>query len=297
MARVLKNRLRVVVLVSTDCSDLYFANTLIKNLEVVGVFVERQDTGRANGPGLLSKALRYSSRPGLVIKKISDAYYHRRYGSRALKIAVEGFGREGLEISPHEGLKVVYTEKANDINNPVYAEEIKRLRPDVIAVCGTSILKRPILTIPAKGVLNLHGGLSEEYRGVWTTLWAVYNGEPWKIGATVHYVSEGIDDGNIIYQGRPEISADDNHETLYVKVVKLGTALMIRAISDIQDGSVKSFPLLKKGKLYLRKDVTPRVVAEVWKKIDRGFIRDYAQGSQSRVADKRLTEHGSSGDI
>lgn len=297
MTKILKNRLRVVVLVSTDCSDLYFANTLIKNLGVVGVFVERQDPGRANGPGLLSKALRYSRRPGLVIKKISDAYYHRRYGSRALKIAVEGFGREGLEIEHHEGLNVVYTEKANDINNPVYAEEIKRLRPDVIAVCGTSILKRPILTIPTKGVLNLHGGLSEEYRGVWTTLWAVYNGEPWKIGATVHYVSEGIDDGNIIYQGRPEISADDNHETLYVKVVKLGTALMIKAISDIQNGSIKSFPLLKKGKLYLRKDVTPRVVAEVWKKIDRGFIRDYAQCSRSRVADKRITKHGRTGDI
>ena len=34
--------LRVVVLVSPDTSDIYFANQLLKKLNVVGAFVEQQ---------------------------------------------------------------------------------------------------------------------------------------------------------------------------------------------------------------------------------------------------------------
>ena len=121
----------------------------------------------------------------------------------------------------------------------------------------------------------MHGGLAQRYRGVWTTLWAIYNEEPEYVGATVHYVSKGIDDGNIIYQGRPEIAEDDNHETLYVKVVKLGIDLMIKAIYDIQNNRVKSYPLKAKGTLYLRNMITPEILKEVWEKIDKGFIREY----------------------
>jgi len=35
-------------------------------------------------------------------------------------------------------------------------------------------------------------------------------------------VAPGIDDGDIVYQGRPQIAAGDTPNMLYVKVVKLG---------------------------------------------------------------------------
>ncbi|MCZ6593928.1 MAG: formyl transferase [Bacteroidetes bacterium] len=112
---------------------------------------------------------------------------------------------------------MVYTEGKNAINNIEYVKEIRNLKPDLITVCGCSILRDGILSIPPQGVINLHSGLSQVYRGTWTTLWAIYNKEPEYVGATVHYVSAGIDDGDIFYQGRPEIQEGDNPETLYTK--------------------------------------------------------------------------------
>lgn len=284
----MKQGQRIVVLVSEDSSDMYFANQLIKKLNVVGVFVEKQHGEAPNLFIRLVKIFKYLIKPKLFIKGIKDNVYNKYYGKRASRIALDGFGPEGCSLFAGTGCKVLYTEGINAINEPVYAEEIKKLKPDVIAVCGTSILKEQILSIPSKGVLNLHGGLAQRYRGVWTTLWAIYNEEPEYVGATVHYVSKGIDDGNIIYQGRPEIAEDDNHETLYVKVVKLGIDLMIKAIYDIQNDRVKSFPLKEKGTLYLRNMVTPEILKEVWEKIDKGFIREYVKKGTLKEKEVKL---------
>lgn len=73
------------------------------------------------------------------------------------------------------------------------------------------------------------------------------------------------------------IEADDNHETLYVKVVKLGVKLMVRAINEIEAGTIISHPLTRKGKLYLQKKVTPEVIDATWKKVEGGLIRDYVK--------------------
>lgn len=291
-----KERPRVVVIASPDASDTYFANRMIKSLNTIGVVIEGQ---YAQGPGAASKVkklLKYSTRPDLLIKKAREAAILRESGKRAGRIAGEGFGPEGSAISDEADCEVYYTKGVNDINAPENVEKILSMKPDVITVCGSSILKKPVISIPPKGVLNLHGGLSQWYRGVWTTLWAIYNEAPEYVGATVHYVSDGIDDGEIIYQGRPEIEADDNHETLYVKVVKLGVELMVRAVNDIEDGTVKSFRLTEKGRLYLKKNLTPEVIREVWRKVDSGLIRDYVEsgGSAGRPLEihepEKLTE-------
>ena len=108
-------------------------------------------------------------------------------------------------------------------------------------------------------------------------MWAIYNEEPEFVGYTIHYITSGIDDGDIICQGRPTIIEDDNHETLYVKIVKLGTEAMTKVIHDIQNGTVRHYPLRLKGKLYLNSSVTPAIIKKTWRKIREGIIRDYVQ--------------------
>lgn len=270
---------RVVVLVSEDISDIYFANRILKRANVVGVVVEGQN---AAGEPLLSKGLRYLKDPKLISGRVKEGLYGKKDRELAYRINYEGFGEDGVRLDAGAGIKVIRTEGVRAINAPEYVEEIKGLKPDVIAVCGTSILKKEIIAIPPKGVVNLHGGLAQWYRGVWTTLWAVYNREPEYVGATVHFISEGVDDGDVIYQGRPVISEDDDQETLYVKVVKLGIGLMLKALGEIEDGTVKRHTLTQKGRLYLGRQVTPEVVRKTWKTVREGAIRDYLNGPASK---------------
>lgn len=67
-------------------------------------------------------------------------------------------------------------------------------------VYGTSILPKPVIEALPALTLNLHTGLTQHYRGVNSTFWALADGEPGRIGVTIHRVSAGIDTGRILAQ-------------------------------------------------------------------------------------------------
>jgi folate-dependent phosphoribosylglycinamide formyltransferase PurN len=279
-----------MVIVSGDKSDLFFANQLAKSLNVVGIVVESQTPQRDTSP-LVIRALKYASTPGLFIRKVFEVFDRRLieprqpYNDPANSL---DFGKEGLALETFEGVEILHTRGVNAINSPEYVTWIRDKAPDVIAVCGASILKRDLLQVPRHGVLNLHGGLSQFYRGLYTTDWAVHNGEPECVGATVHFVSEGVDDGDIVYQARPAIEQGDNPNRLYEKVVRLGVKMMIRAIQDLEQGKCNSVSLERKGRLYLYKDFDVKAKRATWRGIEDRVIEQYLSDQQRR--DERVTE-------
>ncbi len=278
------NELRVVVIVSKDKSDLYFANQLMKRLNVVGVMVENQRPERDKTP-ILVKALKLISRPHVLISKaynkISDLLSDKFADYNRFENSAD-FGEEGRKLFPCEHCEITYTTGVNNINAPEYVEWLINIQADVVAVCGASILREKMLSVPKYGVLNLHGGLAQKYRGLFTTDWAIHNEEPEFVGATVHYVSPGIDDGDIAYQGRPKIEPDDHPHSLYVKVVKLGVNMMTQSIQDLQEGNANPVPLQQKGNLYLGRMYTSKAKAATWKKIRTGVIRKYLANKITR---------------
>ncbi|VAW92809.1 hypothetical protein MNBD_GAMMA23-372 [hydrothermal vent metagenome] len=275
---------RVVVIVSPDHSDLYFANQLIKRLNVTGVIVETQQQNSDNS-STITKALKLIHKPHILFLKIYSLIRERIRKKYAVYNKPENsanFGEQGLKIIPTKNCDVLYTSDVNNINAAENIDWLKKIRPNIIAVCGASIFKEEILKIPTHGVLNLHGGLSHEYRGLFTTDWAIYNEEPEHVGATIHFISPGIDDGDVVYQGRPNVTQDDNPNSLYVKVVKLGVNMMEAAIKEIESGTTHSEPLVEKGKLYLGKMFTPKFRDATWKKISQGVISNYLAHKPSR---------------
>lgn len=280
----MNERLRVAVIVSRDKSDLYFANQLLNNLNVVGVIVENQ-VASGDRSSLPRKALKYLTSPRVFLNKLltraSDSYRKRYADYRKPENAVD-FGPEGLSLFPPDTTPVVYTKGVKAINDAEYTEWLRDLQPDVIAVCGASILRAPVLSIPKHGVLNLHGGLAQRYRGLFTTDWAVHNDEPEYVGASVHFVSEGIDDGDIIYQGRPAIDANDQPHSLYVKLVKLGVKMMIQAVQDLEQGTCRSVVLTEKGKLYLESAYDDGAKTRAWSLVRSGSMQRYMANKEQR---------------
>ena len=46
-------------------------------------------------------------------------------------------------------------------------------------------------------------GISPYYRGSACNFWALYDKNPQFVGATIHYLSEGLDDGDILFHVLP----------------------------------------------------------------------------------------------
>ena len=77
------------------------------------------------------------------------------------------------------------------------------------------ILKKEIIKSSKNGFINTHPSLLPFNRGKHFSFWAIVEGSPF--GVTLHFVEEGIDNGNIIMQSRIEYAWEDTGETLYRK--------------------------------------------------------------------------------
>jgi len=160
-----------LIVVSPDRSDLFFANQLLKSLDVAGVVIENQ-TPEKDRSSLMRRASKYLARPSVFLRKGVEVLDRRFMEPRqAYNRPGNGldFGAEGEVILHEAGVPMLHTEGVNAINAPQYRRWIEERRPDVIAVCGASIMQAELIAIPDQGVLNIHGREAQFYRGLFTT--------------------------------------------------------------------------------------------------------------------------------
>ena len=87
----------------------------------------------------------------------------------------------------------------DDVNDADTEARLKGLSPDVIVLWTPSILRANILAT-AKKVINYRPGILPYYRGSVANQFAVLRRDTGRIGSTLHYVSPGVDRGDIIAQ-------------------------------------------------------------------------------------------------
>lgn len=127
-------------------------------------------------------------------------------------------------------------------NDKDFIQHIRDIRPDlIISYSAPQIIKEDLLSIPANGIINVHGSLLPDYRGCLPSFWYLYNQE--KIGGTtVNYMSSKIDDGAILKQGSVDISDCKTMFQLMKKTKELVGELMVKAVEDITNNKVVSVP-------------------------------------------------------
>ncbi|OGS97751.1 MAG: formyltransferase [Gallionellales bacterium RIFCSPLOWO2_02_60_31] len=103
-------------------------------------------------------------------------------------------------------------------NAPEVVEQIRALQPDFFfSFYYREMLKRELLEIPKRGALNMHGSLLPKYRGRVPVNWAIIHGEI-STGATLHYMTEKPDNGDIVAQQAVPILPDDTALQVFQKV-------------------------------------------------------------------------------
>jgi methionyl-tRNA formyltransferase len=103
-------------------------------------------------------------------------------------------------------------------NLPEVEAQIRALQPDFyFSFYYREMLKAPLLAIPKRGALNMHGSLLPKYRGRVPVNWAIIRGES-ETGATLHYMTEKPDNGDIVSQQAVPILPDDTAHDVFVKV-------------------------------------------------------------------------------
>lgn len=100
------------------------------------------------------------------------------------------------------------------------AAEIDRHAPDFVALAGfMRILGSEFVQRYRGKLLNIHPSLLPKYPGLQTHARALAEGERWH-GASVHFVTEAVDGGPVILQGRLAVRGDDTADTLAERVMR-----------------------------------------------------------------------------
>ena len=86
------------------------------------------------------------------------------------------------------------------INEYLINLPLEFLKSDIYLVFGSSYIKGDFFNfLLKKKTININAGISPYYRGCDCNFWALYDDNPHLVGATIHYLSKGLDNGPILY--------------------------------------------------------------------------------------------------
>lgn len=128
------------------------------------------------------------------------------------------------------------------INTPESLEQIRSLKPDIIAVVAYGqFLCKELLEIPPLGCVNGHFSLLPKYRGASPVQAAIIAGEH-VTGVTIMQMGEGMDDGDILMTSIEPICSDDTGSTLMDRLAILGGVTLAKALRMLADGPLPRTP-------------------------------------------------------
>jgi phosphoribosylglycinamide formyltransferase 1 len=146
----------------------------------------------------------------------------------------------GLTRASRAGIATACVQNGNypdrEAFDAVLAETLQPYKPGLVILAGFMRILSATFIERFKGkVLNIHPALLPKYPGLNTHQRVIDAGEKWH-GSTVHFVTEELDAGPRIIQGRVAVLADDTAERLATRVQAVEHKIYPRAASLIASG-------------------------------------------------------------
>ncbi len=167
--------------------------------------------------------------------------YLRTFGLRATlslvaRVALTRSRRRSIaSVARRHG---VLCEPVGDVNAEAFLERLRSLDADlIVSVSCPQLFKRPLIELPRRGCLNIHGAILPEYRGVLPSFWMLANGET-RAGVSIFFVDERIDGGELCGQRTFEIQPGESLDALVRRSKAEAADLLLEVLRTIDDGTV-----------------------------------------------------------
>lgn len=140
-----------------------------------------------------------------------------------------------------------------NIRNDAAIDKINSYDAEIYIVFAYGyIIPSRIFNFPRLGTINLHGSLLPEYRGASPVQSAILDGKE-ETGATIQYITEELDAGDIISQMKVSISREDTFGTLLEKITELGIYDVLRLLKISDEKKFEAKPQYHKEATHCKK--------------------------------------------
>lgn len=166
-----------------------------------------------------------------------------------LKPELTGKISDYRDISPLCRRHGIALKKVKNINGEIAG--IKKIKPDIIFIIGWSQMVKPeLFNIPPLGTIGFHPALLPKNRGRAAIPWHFINQEKYA-GASLFYIDEGCDSGDIIGQAKFILTDKDNALTYYRKMQTATLRLLRQTLPALVRQTIKAKPQKAEQATYL----------------------------------------------
>lgn len=252
---------KIIMICGAGDSSNYVYNNIEQSFQVSKVFI----VGDGRKSEFLKKRVKrfgFLKVMGQILFIIYTKLFLRGSAEQRIEEINEAYGMNRENI-PEE--KIEYVGSVNSLH---MQQAISRLDPDLVIINGTPIIKSHILDSVDCHFLNIHVGITPKYRGVHGGYWALFENDTDLVGATTHFVDEGVDTGLVLDQSTVQVSERDNFLTY--PHLQTGAALLNhnRIIRSILDDNIKyQTPLSNESRLWTHPTLWQYVYGRVLKKV------------------------------
>ncbi len=117
------------------------------------------------------------------------------------------------QVRPLPGNVRTLAIRMGDLNRLSLAQCGPLLACERQVVFGASYIRGPLCAaLVERDAVNIHMGVSPYYRGSSTNFWALHDGRPDLVGATIHRLTTGLDSGPILRHALPPVRDWDAFE-------------------------------------------------------------------------------------
>ena len=154
---------------------------------------------------------------------------------------VSNFNSDFADLTPLCNKANIPLRYVDNINSNESIDWIKSLKPDIIFCFGWSnLIKKELLNLPKMGIVGYHPALLPKNRGRHPIIWALALGLK-ASGSTFFFMTDGVDDGDILSQEEVEIFYEDDARSLYDKVLATALKQIEYFLPKLQNNSFQSF--------------------------------------------------------
>lgn len=130
----------------------------------------------------------------------------------------------------------------HNTRDPEFLAAMRRLEPEAIVVVAYGrIVPRELLELPRYGCINVHPSLLPRHRGASPIPAAILAGDE-VTGISTMYLSEGLDEGDVILQARLSIRPDDTAASLTERLIAVGVPLLLQTLELVEAGRAPRIP-------------------------------------------------------
>lgn len=158
------------------------------------------------------------------------------------------------ELIDIAGIDKTHIFTGNNFRNSEHIEQLKELELDYIfGIHFPYIIPKEVLEIPKIGFLNLHPAYLPYNKGWHTPSWAILDKTPY--GATLHFMEEALDEGDIIYQKKLKVLPQDTADTLYQRALMLEEEVFYEAFETLITMKPSRKRQQKRGTSHVKRDL------------------------------------------